>query len=274
MFGYIAVNRNALSEEARVRYDSYYCGLCHCLDQRFGSMGSATLSYDMTFVALLLSGLYDLEETSGSARCATKPFKLHPYIVTEATDYASDMNMILAYYKCLDDWNDDKSSMQLRNSEKIARVLPGIKERNPRQCIMIESTLEALNDMEYHNELNPDIPANCFGALMGELLIWRNDEYSIPLRRMGEALGRFIYIMDAVSDLKEDLKKQRYNPLIAQMDTDYTGMLTMMMAECTSAYDALPMQRDQDIMQNVLFSGMWQKYRMQPSKEAHDAGPV
>ena len=83
---------------------------------------------------------------------------------------------------------------------------------------------------------------------------------------MGAALGRYIYLLDAVNDLKADIKKQRYNPLIAQMETDFTPMLTVMMAECTKEFEKLPIERDKHILQNILYSGVWQKYRVQKRK--------
>jgi hypothetical protein len=78
---------------------------------------------------------------------------------------------------------------------------------------------------------------------------------------MGAALGRFIYLLDASNDLRADIKKQRYNPLVAQTQRDFTPLLTMMMAECTAAFDKLPITRDSGVLRNVLYSGVWQSYR-------------
>lgn len=103
---------------------------------------------------------------------------------------------------------------------------------------------------------------------MGALFIWRQDEYTDTLRRMGASLGRFIYLLDAVNDLKADIKKQRYNPLVAQLETDFTPMLTAIMAECTAEFERLPITRDRHILQNHLYSGVWQKYRVRKKKEA------
>ena len=53
MFGYIIVNKQELKFREFDVYQSYYCGLCQSLKERFGRRGQLTLSYDMTFVALL-----------------------------------------------------------------------------------------------------------------------------------------------------------------------------------------------------------------------------
>jgi hypothetical protein len=266
MFGYVRANRKALSPEERRRYDGAYCGLCRELGRRAGALGRSCLSYDMTFLSMLLSSLYELPEQQENCKCAARPLLSHAYTVNEALAYAADMNLVLAYYQALDDWNDDRTKKAKHKSEALAQYLPAIGEKWPRQCGVIKEKLKALGEMESANELNPDIPGNCFGELLGEIFVWREDEYSAPLKAMGAALGRFIYLLDACNDLRSDIKKQRYNPLVAQRSQDFTPLLTMMMAECTAAFDQLPINRDSGILRNVLYSGVWQSYR-HPSQD-------
>lgn len=266
MFGTIITDWKSMTPDERARYRSHYCGLCRQLGHHFGSDGSKTLTFDMTFIAILLSSLYSLEEDSGERRCVTHPVKKQPYICTEATDYAAYMNVILAYYQRLDDWQDDHSRSALGQSRALAGFLPEIQRAYPRQCSAIEGCLRRIGAMEAANELNPDLPANCFGELMGELFVWREDEYAPQLWKMGAAMGRFIYLLDAINDLRSDIKKERYNPLISQTDTNFTPILTMMMAECTAAFDALPIHRDRHLLQNILYSGVWQSYSRKPER--------
>jgi hypothetical protein len=268
MFGSIAINPEALSKEENDRYRQYYCGLCHQLDVMYGSIGRASLAYDMTFLAMLLSSLYELEETRGGQRCVPHPVKPRSYVATPTTAYAADMNIILAYYQYLDDWNDDHDPAAREKSRLMEKYLARIREFNPRQCMAIADSLQRLGEMEKAGELNPDLPANCFGELMGALLAWRQDEYTSTLWRMGASLGRFVYLLDAVNDLKSDIKKQRYNPLVAQLETDFTPMLTMLLAECTAEFEKLPIRRDRHILQNHLYSGVWQKYQVRKKKRA------
>ncbi|HWQ80366.1 MAG TPA: DUF5685 family protein [Anaerovoracaceae bacterium] len=266
MFGYIAANPEALSKEEKDRYGKYYCGLCHQLEARYGSIGRASLTYDMTFLNMLLSSLYEFEEVQGSRHCVRHPLKERPYLLTAATAYAADMNILLTYYQCLDDWNDDRNPLARKQSRILEKYLARIQDFYPTQCMAIEGSLQRLGEMERANELNPDLPANCFGELMAALLAWCEDEYAGTLQRMGAALGRFIYLLDAVNDLKADIRKQRYNPLAAQIGTDFTAMLTMIMAECTAEFEKLPLRRDRHILQNHLYSGIWQKYRVRQKK--------
>jgi hypothetical protein len=271
MFGYVAANQKALSDDEKSRYQAYYCGLCRQLHMKYGSVGRSGLTYDMTFLAILLSSVYGLDETCGSGHCLMHPIRSRPYVITPATSYAADMNMILSYYQSLDDWNDDRNPVAWEKSRLMEKFIPGIREGNPDQYRAITECLRRLGEMERANELNPDLPANCFGELMGALFLWRGDACSDTLWRMGAALGRFIYLMDAACDLKADIKKQRYNPLMTQMEPDLTPILTMIIAECTAEFEKLPTGRDRRILQNHLYSGVWQKYLRRESQGSEGA---
>ena len=59
MFGYVITNCKALSQEQQQRFRALYCGMCHTLHVRYGNLGRFTLSYDMTFLAMVLSALYE-----------------------------------------------------------------------------------------------------------------------------------------------------------------------------------------------------------------------
>lgn len=102
----------------------------------------------MTFVAMLLSSLYDLEETSGWQRCIQHPFGKHSYVVTPATEYAADMNIVLVYYQALDDLNDDHNIAAGEKSRLLEKYLPEVKTKCPRQFNAIESSLKQLSAIE------------------------------------------------------------------------------------------------------------------------------
>ena len=54
MFGYIVVHKPELKGREYESYRASYCGLCHSLKNQSGRIGQLTLSFDMTFLALLL----------------------------------------------------------------------------------------------------------------------------------------------------------------------------------------------------------------------------
>ena len=267
MFGYVMVDHKTLTKDENKRYHELYCGLCKRLGEMHDSMGRITLSYDMTFLSTLISSLYRETETAGIQKCPARPFRSHTYSYSLATDYAADLSVVLAYYKCLDDWNDDHSIVAHTKSKALQNKADLATSRWPRQCTAIANGIAALSAMERSNEMNPDLPANCFGTIMGELFVREEDSHAATLRKMGAALGRFIYMMDAVNDLREDIKKERYNPLVAMSDTDFTPILTLLIGECTKAFEALPLEQDATIMRNTLYSGVWMKYRLKERAE-------
>lgn len=108
MFGYIVVHKPELKVREYETYRASYCGLCHSLKKQSGRIGQLTLSFDMTFLALLLTGLYEPETVTKSARCIAHPVEKHFYRENRYFDYAADMNVLLTYYKCLDDWQDER----------------------------------------------------------------------------------------------------------------------------------------------------------------------
>ena len=69
LFGYIIVNKPEMKFKEFDLYHAYYCGLCRSLKKCYGMAGQISLSYDMTFLAMLLSGLYEPEETCSRERC-------------------------------------------------------------------------------------------------------------------------------------------------------------------------------------------------------------
>ena len=113
MFGYIVVNKAEMKFKEFDVYHSYYCGLCKALKDGYGAKGQLTLSYDMTFVLMLLTSLYEPETSYGTGKCIAHPFEKHEIRRNGFTDYVADMNVLLCYYKCLDDWEDDKKLHKL-----------------------------------------------------------------------------------------------------------------------------------------------------------------
>ena len=112
MFGYVVMNRPEIKFKDYDLYRSFYCGLCRELRERYGISGQITLTYDMTFVILLLSGLYEPPTKKGTSRCMVHPVRKQPVRKNKVTEYAADMNVFLAYYKCVDDWKDEKKAFQ------------------------------------------------------------------------------------------------------------------------------------------------------------------
>ena len=265
MFGYITVNSGKLSKEQLDRFKSCYCGLCRSLGRRHGTAGRLTLSNDMTFLALLLQSLYEPGEQTGCVRCPVHPLKPRAYAVSTATEYAADMNFLLAYYKCLDNQKDDHDPVQGTIARMMGKRFQAIQEKYPEKCESIRMTLEEMTKLEQQNSRDVDALCNLSGKMLGEVFAWKKDEWAPILWEIGAGLGRFVYFMDAYEDYEKDLKKKRFNPLKElHVQADYESFcldtLRMLVAEATEAFELLPLEQDLDILRNVMYSGIWTRY--------------
>ena len=266
MFGYVITNDNALSQEQRELYRAYYCGLCKAIGRLHGEKARMTLSYEMTFLCLFLTSLYDESEMEKSETCVIHPLKKHTCLHNPFVDYAADMNILLTYYKYMDDWNDNKSVKALTLSRLFEKSCEDIQEKYPRQAGVIKEKLSELAAAEKRGELNPDIPSGIFGDLLAEIFIYKKDAHEDALRLFGTALGKFIYILDACVDLRKDIKKKQYNPLVLLSSGDFEDILTLLMADTTLFYKELPMKKNTELIENILFSGVWAKYTQHKKK--------
>ena len=138
MFGYVITNQEALAEDRQKRFRAVYCGLCKTLRSRHGLSGGATLSYDLTFLALLLNSLYEPGERAGRERCPAHPLRSHEYVVSPVMDYVSDMNVALAYHKCRDNWFDDRSLTAAGEAALLRGAYRRVERAYPEQCAEIE----------------------------------------------------------------------------------------------------------------------------------------
>lgn len=274
MFGYVMANVKELTEQEKKRYNAVYCGICRQIRDRSSQMSRLGLSYDMAFLALLLMSLYEPEEISGDRACTLHPVKPRPWVDNEYIQYAADMNVALAYYQAADDWQDDKKLSARMMTGVFGKNYESIQSRYPRQCEAISSCISRLNQLERANCANADETANCFGALMGELLSYREDLWAPTLRKMGMALGRFIYLADAAVDYRRDRRKKKYNPFLAMGTGEdwprWENYLILAMGRCTDAFERLPLVQDKHILDNILYSGVWCSFRGKKTKEREE----
>ena len=265
MFGYVTVCEPELKVKDLKKYRAYYCGLCRTLKEDYGFMGQMTLTYDMTFAVILLSSLYETIAKHEEHRCKVHPVKRQHMLRNEITSYAAAMNVLLAYYHMEDDWQDDHKVSSLMTKSMIQGKAKKIIEKYPRQSESIRKSLEELGECEHENSMDIDRAAGCFGRLMAELFVWKEDIWEKTLRKMGFYLGKFIYLMDAYEDLDRDVKKHRFNPLAAyRSQPDFEkrmfSMLDLMMADCARSFEKLPLSLDVEILRNILYAGVWSKY--------------
>ncbi len=285
MFGYIGVNKPELKIKDFERYREYYCGLCHSLGNHHGLLGQISLSYDATFAAVLLSALYEPATYRMQSGCVLHPVGKKKYLSNQFIDYVSDMNVLLTYYKCQDDWNDEKNLVKLGYGTTLKKQAKVVESRYPGKAENIKSALNSIYELEKTCNSNIDKLSNAFGDIMAEILDVSSrdldardknrygDMWKSELRTLGFNLGKFIYIMDAFDDVEKDMKKGSFNPFmnrykacledeltIREFEAYVEKLLMMCASDMAKSYERLPIIHETAILRNIIYSGIWMKF--------------
>ena len=265
LFGYIILNKPELKFKEFDMYRSYYCGLCKELKKNSGNLSRLLLSYDMTFIYILLTALYEPKTEVNLERCGLNPAKKQLTRRNEIGEYIADMSTLMIYYKCRDDWKDERKIKAKALLELIRGKNKELKRKYPKKVRNISYWMKRIDEGERKNSQNIDEMAGYFGNIMAELFVYREDEWEKSLRKMGFFLGKFIYLMDAYDDFLDDLEKGNYNPFYEMsrednFDERVGKILLMMMAECTRVFEQLPIIENIELLRNILYAGVWIKY--------------
>lgn len=265
MFGYVTIKKEELKLKDFAKYQAYYCGICQDLKDSFGMQAQPTLTYDMTFLAVLLSGLYESETSMEKHFCPAHPGRRHPCMRNICTEYAADMNLMLCYYNLLDNWRDEGSRRSYLAAKILRKSCRRVLEEYPKKARAVRRYLKRLHECEQHREDNLDLAAGYTGELMGEIFAWKKDIWEKDLRRIGFYLGKFIYLMDAYEDVEKDRQTGNYNPFetlahCEDFEERAGRVLTMMAAEAARAFERLPVLENADILRNILYAGIWERY--------------
>ena len=100
-----------------------------------------------------------------------------------------------------------------------------------------------------------------------------DDERQGDLKRFGYLLGRYIYLCDALDDVKDDFKKQNYNPLLNVFEIDNTkkemsledydkikayvkDSINLTLGELAEVYVRLDLKMYKPIIDNIVYLGL------------------
>ena len=275
MFGYVKLFKPTITMGEYEQYKGIYCTLCKRLGHRYGVLSRFTLSYDMTFLALLQMALSEQDADFCPSRCSFNPAKrCLKACNTTAIDRAADIGTVLAYYKLRDTLADEGFLKRMgawcalpfakRAHKKATQNVPHVDKA-------VEGMMIAQAKLEAEGCSSIDRAAEPFALLLQALAaeVAADDTQKRVLERFGYCLGRWVYLMDAVDDLADDLDEGRYNPYILARnlkedneqgvkDTRNYSLFTLnaCLAECKAAYDLLEIRRFDGILRNILEEGM------------------
>lgn len=264
MLGYVKVNRNELKVKDWDIYQGYYCGICKSIGRRLGQGARLVLSYDAVFLAMVLAALSEEKETLKREHCILHPIDRKPTVrgVPEI-DYAADMMIILAYHKCLDDWDDERSLKGLGGKALLSHAYGKLRRRYPAVCREVEDSIASLRELEKARSSSLDAASRTSAmATRAVFTHYFAGEDALALNRvlgeLGENVGAWVYLIDALDDLAEDRKKDRYNPLRyrAEGTAHLEPVLYHLLGNINSSVDLLDIKKNSGIISNIILLGM------------------
>lgn len=216
MFGYVVPPLGLLPREERERFRRMYCGLCRTLGQRCGQESRLILNYDFTFLAILLSG--GTEPETERHRCPASPVhRRECCAASPALELAADESVILARWQAKDGVADHGALGGLKYraaSAGLHRAYRRAAEARPDFDQTVREQLALLAELERERCPSLDRPADAFARILAAAAEGiAPDSRRRVLGQMLYHLGRWVYLIDAADDLKEDFASGGYNPL-------------------------------------------------------------
>ena len=262
MLGYVTMERGELKVREMDVYQGYYCGICKSIGRRYGQIPRLSLSYDAVFLALVLGSLEsDEKENLEPEHCIAHPVMKKPVIRNcAAINYAADVMLILAYHKFDDDRRDERKLTGYAGCAALSHAYGKLKKKYPEMCRGVREALERLGEAESRHSGSLDETADAFADIM-ELIFTGYTSDPLNKRVLSElsrALGRWIYVIDALDDYEKDKEADTYNPFIYRKNSiaGAGDILYNYLADAVNAVDLLDIRRNREIIENIVLLGL------------------
>lgn len=263
MFGYVKPFKGQLRVCEDETYRAAYCTLCRHMGKIYGNIARMTLSYDFTFLAVLKLALADNNPEYVKKHCVYNPFKRCTYMLVkdDAFDFVSAAAVISVYGKIKDNIADTKGFKQFLY--KIARAFFSRKyfkavKLYPDVAKAIENMVEYQIRIEQNENIGMDQAAEPTAKAMEEIFSLCSDSETQKrvLSRLGYCIGKWIYLIDAVCDLGDDIKNGCFNPLKSSDINSALMTMNVCAAQAGAALELLEIKRFGGILQNIIYIGL------------------
>lgn len=236
-------------------------------------------------------------------------------IRNRAIDYAGDVMLILAWYKLADDSADEGKAYAKPVMLMMKRIFRRLNSLYPELCSSVKCHLSALSALEREKCASIDMAAEAFSKIMEDIFteglraVYGSEppqqkppgadrsDYGISgasgmqngpcgfaspgsdtrelLARAGYHLGKWVYMIDAVDDIEENIESGAYNPLLfrfkfdaanetadefrARIEPDLRFNLYHYLAMLSRCTDSLDIRKNAGIIENVIYFGLNRK---------------
>lgn len=273
MFGYISPDRPYLFIKDETLYNALYCGLCKSIGRGCGQTARTGLTYDVAFTSALVHNIRGEDVIIEKKHCVLHPVKKRPMAKIDETTLALGcVNTALTYFKLCDDHNDGEKRGILRHLFKggYGRVL----KRHPRIAKIIDEQTRQQTELEKTGCAVIDAACEPSAIMMRELSIYLLDEFSTPeTESLFYAIGKWVYLIDALDDYDKDVKKGRYNVLynvygekcrsaaIQKGEKELVFIFDMLFAQMRESLAKIHFYFNHDLTDNIILRGIPLKTR-------------
>ncbi|MBQ9728544.1 MAG: hypothetical protein IJV85_03000 [Clostridia bacterium] len=269
MFGYVRADTPYLYIKDEKLYRAMYCGVCKGIAEVCGHSARMGLSYDVTFLSVLLHNIAKQDVVIEKQHCLTHCIRSRMMAnVDELTRRLGALNTALAYYKYTDDIEDGDGGRVKRLLFK--KGFRRVKKRYPEIERIVRENLKNQALTEKKNVASVDQAADATALMIAEFSDYAlEDKATEETRNLFYAIGKWIYLIDALDDYDKDKKKGSYNPFVLAYGKECKRELVsgeygeeirfifdslfFTMRECV---EKIPFGFNRDLTDNILFRGM------------------
>ncbi len=272
MFGYVRTDTPYLYIKDQTLYRAMYCGVCKGISAVCGQRARMGLSYDVTFLSVLLHNIAGQDVKIEKSRCLTHLIGVKKPMaeVDEMTKKLGAVNTVLAYYKYTDDIADEGKGRGKRlwfkkGRKRAAKLYPEI-ERIIKDNLAIQEKTEKTGTGSVDRAA--DATANMLAELSDYILEDKKTEFTHNLLY---AVGKWIYLIDALDDYDKDVKKGTYNPfvkgygyadkrtLIKEKEEEIQFIFHSLFYDIRDNLSKIPFKFNRDLSDNILLRGLPQE---------------
>ncbi len=277
MFGYVKVCKPELKVREYEEYKAVYCSLCKTIGREYGVASRALLNYDAAFYILLRDCAENGELPAyKKGRCPFNPAKRCNYQTDCGESYraAAALTVILSYHKVRDNLEDGKGLKKMT----AALVYPAIwanykkaRKRYPRFAEIAENAMCAQSALEKAGCASTDEAAHPSAQALAALFTehMADGAQKRVVERVAYCLGRWVYLMDAYDDMRDDLKHGAYNPFLVKyhvteiselsanpLQEEILRSLHMTANEAAVSFSLLTGTVHREVLENILQDGL------------------
>ena len=271
MFGYVTAARGGLSAEDFGTFSAYYCGLCEAIGSECSQISRLGLSYDITFLALVLSSVLFENAETAEKRCVIHPLKKRVHVINDdAVNYAAGVGELLMYLKLKDDRDDDGSMKARLGMTALKSGKEKALKKHGGAYNFISEKLCELSELEKQGCAEIDEVADRFAKILEFIFtpeLVKDPDTVRVLAWFGYNLGRWLYIIDAYNDMEKDFKSGSYNTFLVNAGSDVLEekekirermdfTLTLTLENMASALELLKLHRNRRLIENIVYQGL------------------